>query len=154
MEKSNCFHVSYHLSFHLYIAGEDQLFSQEHDVTDAHQENWKPKESHCQPMCFQPMKNRNMAKLHFKELQYQKSLMLPLIEKNCNAKMSCISLSRSIFSQISYNKWRLCLQWFCSSITTSMIITALQNKQQKSLISRQIYGEWNTFKLNQMRVSK
>lgn len=67
--------------------------------------------------------------------------------KNCNARVSCIPLSRSIFPQISCNKWILCLQCCCSSITMSVIITPLQNKQKK-LISRKIYGEWNTFRLD------
>lgn len=69
------------------------VFSQEHDTTEAHQENRKPKGIHCQPVCSKPTRKSNTAQLRFKELlQYQKSLMLPLIEKNLNAGMNCISV--------------------------------------------------------------
>lgn len=103
------------------------FFSQERDSTEAHQENRKPKGIHCQPVCSKPTRNSNTAQLQFKELlQYQKSLMLPLIEKIAMLGW-VVSLSRSISSQISCNKWRLCLQCFCLSITTLMIIIALQN---------------------------
>lgn len=140
-EWSYCFHGSYHICFHLYTAGGDRLFSQDHDTIGAHQKNRKPKMIHCAPMCSQPVRSCSMAKLCFKELlQYQKSLMLPLIEKNCDATMSCVSLSWTIFSLISHNKLRLYLQWFCSSITMSMIITALQTKQKQLNFKEDLWG--------------
>lgn len=134
-EWSYCFHGSYHICLHLYTAGGDRFFSQDHDTVGAHQKNGKPKMIHCASMCSQPVRSRSMVKL-----QYQKSLMLPLVEKNCDARMSCISLSRIIFSLISHNKLRLYLQCFCSSITMSMIITALQTKQNQLNFKQDLWG--------------